>query len=514
MRLFLVFCNLLLFICALSGQAKYDYNWAFGYGYSPTSYDGFGVSILNFHDTVSFSNPLSEAYIFQSNNTISDSLGNLQFYTDGCDIYSWTHEVMENGEQINPGWGSVNSCEVPFSGGYRAAHQSILILPWPDSVDHYLMLHQPIKLVDWDDGDFDVVSVKLLGTLINMGTNNGAGSVVWKNQPLVEDTLYVGHLTANRHANGRDWWIPVGERNSNAYHTLLFTPEGIQDTFIQMIGDSTQRPGHATGQACFSPDGSQYFRYSFIDGIMHFDFDRQTGQMSNYRNYQVSIENGVVDGAAVSPNSQYLYVIRFDTLIQYDLLAPDVPVSKTIVGIYDGFLEDDFWATNFSNLQLGPDCRLYMGSSSTHEYLHVITNPDEPGAAANLIQRAIRMPTVIGASLPNFPNYRLGVDPTFPCDSTIVFVPHDPTSVWSPEPRPEWQVYPNPSTGPLHLRGQAARGDRLRLFDLRGRLLHEQELTPGQVNHEIQAGRLPRGTYLVQLLGDEGVWQVVRWIKL
>jgi hypothetical protein len=146
--------------------------------------------------------------------------------------------------------------------------------------------------------------------------------------------------------------------------------------------------------------------------------------------------------------------------------------------------------------------------------LHVITNPDEPGTAANLIQRAIKMPTVVGKSLPNFPNYRLGVDPTYPCDSTIVFVPHDPTSVWSPEPRPEWQVYPNPSTGPLHLRGQAARGDRLRLYDLQGRLLHEQELTPGQVNHEIQAGRLPRGTYLVQLLGDEGVWQVVRWIKL
>jgi hypothetical protein len=75
--------------------------------------------------------------------------------------------------------------------------------------------------------------------------------VVWKNQTLVEDTLYVGHLTANRHANGRDWWIPVGERNSNAYHTLLFTPEGIQDTFIQVIGDSTLRDGHGNWTSLF-----------------------------------------------------------------------------------------------------------------------------------------------------------------------------------------------------------------------------------------------------------------------
>jgi hypothetical protein len=109
-------------------------------------------------------------------------------------------------------------------GGYLAAHQSVLILPWPDSTGHYLILHQPIKIVDWDGGDFDVVSLKLLGTLVNMGANNGEGTVVWKNQPLVEDTLYVGHLTANRHANGRDWWIPVGERNSNAYHTLVIYP--------------------------------------------------------------------------------------------------------------------------------------------------------------------------------------------------------------------------------------------------------------------------------------------------
>jgi hypothetical protein len=439
-------------------------------------------------------------------------LGQLQFYSDGCAIYNWQHQVMDNGEQINyPGWGYQQTC-VPETG-YPAAHQSMLTLPWPDSAGHYLVLHQPIDLVDWNN-ELHVVSFKLLGTLVNMNANNGEGTVVWKNQTLLEDTLYVGHLTATRHANGRDWWIPLGERKSNAYHTLLFTPEGLQDTFIQVIGDSTLRAGHAAGQACFSPDGSQYFRYSFIDGIMHFDFDRQTGQMSNYRNHAVSTENGHFDGIAVSPNSRFLYVVRFDTLHQYDLWASDVQASKTVVGIYDGYKVDDFWSTTFARLQLGPDCRLYMCASTTQEYLHVITNPDEPGAAANLIQRAIRMPTVIGASLPNFPNYRLGVDPTYPCDSTIVFVPHDPTSVWSPEPRPEWQGYPNPSTGPLHLRGQAARGDRLRLYDLRGRLLHEQELTPGQVNHEIQAGRLPRGTYLFQLLGDEGVWQVVRWVKL
>jgi hypothetical protein len=513
MRLFLVFCNLLLFISALNGQAKYDYNWAFGYS-GNSNHPDFGVSLISFQsDTIDIFKTNSYAEILGSNITMSDSLGNLLFYSDGCDLYSWNHSIMENGDHLNPGWGYEQTCDELTTGGYRAAHQSMLTLPWPDSAGHYLILHQPIDLVDWNN-ELDIVSFKLLGTLVDMTANNGEGTVVWKNQMLVEDTLYVGHLTATRHANGRDWWIPLGERNSNAYHTLLFTPEGIQDTFIQVIGDSTLRAGHSAGQACFSPDGSQYFRYSFIDGIMHFDFDRQTGEMSNYRNHAVSTENGHFDGIAVSPNSRYLYVVRFDTLHQYDLWASDVQASKTVVGIYDGYKVDDFWSTTFARLQIGPDCRLYMCASTTQEYLHVITNPDEPGTDANLIQRAIKMPTVVGRTLPNFPNYRLGVDPTYPCDSTIVFVPHDPTSVWSPEPRPEWQVYPNPSTGPLHLRGQAARGDRLRLYDLQGRLLHEQELTPGQVNHEIQAGRLPRGTYLVQLLGDEGVWQVVRWVKL
>jgi hypothetical protein len=335
-----------------------------------------------------------------------------------------------------------------------------------------------------------------------------------KTSQLVEDTLYVGHLTANRHANGRDWWIPVGERKSNAYHTLLFTPEGIQDTFIQVLGDSTLRNGHSNGQAFFSPNGQEYIRYTDVDGIMRFDFDRSTGELSNYRQYYGGEQIGSFNGMAISPSSQFLYTLEGDSLVQHDLWAANFISSRQLIGVYDGFMYEDFWHTEMSRLQLGPDCRIYLSSSVNHPFLHTILFPDLSGEAATLVQRAVKLPTVIGKSLPNFPNYRLGVDPTYPCDSTIVFVPHDPTSVWSPEPRPAWQVYPNPSTGPLHLRGQAARGDRLRLYDLQGRLLHEQELTPGQVNHEIQTGRLPRGTYLVQLLGDEGVWQVVRWVKL
>jgi hypothetical protein len=115
MRLFLVFCNLLLFISALNGQAKYDNNWLFGYSYTQMLSDRFGVSILILQIPSRFLTQ-SNAYIRGSNTMISDSMGQLQFYSDGCAIYNWQHQVMENGEQINyPGWGYQQTC-VPETG--------------------------------------------------------------------------------------------------------------------------------------------------------------------------------------------------------------------------------------------------------------------------------------------------------------------------------------------------------------------------------------------------------------
>jgi hypothetical protein len=50
-------------------------------------------------------------------------------------------------------------------------------------------------------------------------------------------------------------------------------------------------------------------------------------------------------------------------------------------------------------------------------YLHVINNPDLPCPACNIEQHGVHLPTYNAASLPNFPNYRLGPLDGSPCDS-------------------------------------------------------------------------------------------------
>ncbi len=54
-------------------------------------------------------------------------------------------------------------------------------------------------------------------TTIDMNANQGLGKVVEKNLPVLTGCFQVA--CANRHANGRDWWLLLGD---NQQDTIVF----------------------------------------------------------------------------------------------------------------------------------------------------------------------------------------------------------------------------------------------------------------------------------------------------
>jgi PKD repeat protein len=126
-------------------------------------------------------------------------------------------------------------------------------------------------------------------------------------------------------------------------------------------------------------------------------------------------------GAAISPNSQYLYITTGLQLLQYDLWAKDIQSSKLVAGEYDGYVEPGWFGTYFGMMALAPDGRIYMlPTTGSSRVMHVIDKPNERGEACNLLQHNIQLPTSNARTLPNFPNYSLGSLPEGACDTTTI----------------------------------------------------------------------------------------------
>lgn len=413
-----------------------------------------------------------------------DQEGNLLFYTNGCYIADRNDQLMMNGDSLNLGFFYSYHCSE--DNGYRAT-QNILIIPQPDQAGIYFIFHQRMNLTD----EAELIIDRLLYTVVDMNLNNGLGAVVEKNVPAISEVLYPGHLTAVKHANGVDWWIICAKRKSNVYFSLLLTAQGVEGPFEQTIGKVTTKEGEGSGQACFSPDGGKYVRYNKAEHVFYMEFDREQGLLSNFRKFTLHLGNAEPGGVAFSPSSQYLYLTNFGKVFQFDTNVDPGEIfdTKQVVAEYDGFANP--LPTRLFLAQLAPDCKIYINATNSARYLHVIHKPDLPGVQCDLRQHDLMLPTYNFLALPNFPNYRLGAEPSLPCE---------PVSA-SQEPLPEVsetiQLFPNPAQGIISIRTPNLREGHFRLINTVGQLAYQALLTG--TDHEIALPLLAGGIYFYEI---------------
>jgi hypothetical protein len=498
-RLTLSLTQIVFILLPVFGQ-QYDNIWVLGKDYDYGNEVIEGVTLdFSLGNTIVSSNTTQAIEINSTGTSICDIDGNLLFYTNGCKIINAAQEVIENGDNINPGEVHEQYCEeeeAPWRGAYISGTMSALVLPQPGNDSIYYLFHKGRA----PDITGESYNGPLYWTKINMKANNDRGRVEEKNQIILNELMHFGQLTAVKHANGVDWWvITPGPIEENKYYRFLFSSEGVGQVEDQLIGASHIRTG---GWANFSPDGSKYARYNpVLDDIYLFNFNRSTGGLSDFQHILINEDEEWYGGIAFSPNSRFLYVSSFHYVYQYDIWAEDIESSKIIVGIYEPngeIIEEDFWG-----IQLGPDCRLYVFCPSC-DVIHIINNPDEQGLACNFEQAAIQLPYPIFQAMPHFPNYRLGPvgNEGLPC-SPVVSVQETVL------PTASMQLFPNPADQYIVLTSPAA-SDTWLLYDSMGRLLKQARLqaaTPKQVD----VSDLSAGLYFWKLLGSGECGKLVKW---
>jgi len=401
-----LYCFCLCLLPILSAQNKHDYVWPIGYGHiftHPTTGDQFGGVVMDFNDSPT-SLTLVDYVADRPRAAISDKEGRLVAYTDGCRVLNREHQVMLNGDTLNPGKVFIEFCEVSSYPIWQCA----IFLPAPGSDSLYYLFHLRDDDKSWNP-------MNLLYTVIDAAGDGGMGSVVEKNTELISDSLHLGnYVTATRHANGRDWWIAVPRRFKNEIHLSLLTPDGAQYMGMQDVPLPKVDSAFWGSQTAFSPDGSKYFRNSHL-GLLMLDFDRCNGTLSNpvYLSWDSLPFGG--GGVAVSPNNRFLYLSSGNEVFQYDLWAPNLAASVQLVAAYDGTLAP--FPTTFFQMMPGPDGRIYICTSYSNNVWHVIEHPNEPGIACKVRQHVIALPALSNKFVPNFANYRLGPLDGSPCDT-------------------------------------------------------------------------------------------------
>ncbi len=344
-----VFILIILLPClpnySTAQQAKNDYNWIFGYGPMPAGYPEYNGTLLDFSK-----NPLEQLYFdipvdLYASAVVSDSLGKLLFYSNGCKILTAGHKLMQNGDEINKG-GLLyeQNCAGRFA---YASYQGLLILPFPGHYQQYIMLH--LHRPDYNNR----YNKELLYTIVDMTQDSGRGAVTLKNQLAYHGDTLMDMLTAVRHANGRDWWVIVPKTNSLKYFVSLLDDQGLHPRQVQTLHRAVPMNSYPV-QAVFSPNGRKYATMDIFGHLQVFDFDRCAGRLSNPQRVAFTGDTISACGVAISPSSRYLYVSTTTKLYQFDLLAPDLDASRQYIAYWDGHVDFQVLATTFFAQDAGP----------------------------------------------------------------------------------------------------------------------------------------------------------------
>lgn len=255
--------------------------------------------------------------------SISDSAGNLLFYTDGVFVYNRKHKLM--------------GCCL---GGHYSSTQSALILKRPLSKDLYY-----IFTVGAEGGSLGYGSV-------DMKLDSGYGGLdlnSFKQLETPDDEKII--VVANR--NGTDYWLITHTASNFGYSVYRIDASGVHLETRTSTGNKMAVHGYLKA----SPSGKLLAICD--EGTTDIlSFNNETGDI----NFLFNIPEYGVYGLEFSPNDSFLYAAdrHKGNLYQYNIYKKE---SKTIDN------------TDLGALQLGPDGKIYVGQYNTN-YLGVINYPN------------------------------------------------------------------------------------------------------------------------------------------
>ena len=446
--------------------------------FSPIPFGGSTIDFQNGVANIFYDNRPIDIYHTSAN--ISDSLGNLLFYTNGVVIGNNQGDTMVNGTGLNP-----SEYTNDWYPEGLLIYQANIIIPKPDHPDAYLLFHSTIDTIPLFGTKYLYLSE------INMNLAGGLGAVIAKNTVIFNGALQSGRLNAVRHGNGRDWWVYAHESDSDVFLRWLVTPSGLSGPFTQAVG--RYRPLDA-GQVSFSPDGSRFAYYTGdTTGLDLFLVNRCDGLFTLTGHVDVpDVQYGV--GVSFSQSGRFVYLSAVTELYQADAWAPDPQASLLHIATWDStYSPSPPFATLFGASKLAPDGKIYISTLNGTDKLHVINEPDSLGLACDLVQHGITLPTYWKNSLPNHPNYHLGPLVGSPCDTLNLGVAEQ-------DVRLNLSLYPNPNAGSFSL-SFAPQPDAgvVEVFDVNGRVVLSEAVAPWSQLKRLELVGLSAGVYQCRL---------------
>ncbi|MBC3847256.1 T9SS type B sorting domain-containing protein [Winogradskyella echinorum] len=412
------------------------------FGQSEASYWYFGQNAgLRFDVTSGTVTAITDGQIntLEGCTSISDSDGNLLFYSDGKTVWNQNHQVMPNGDYFN-GTGLLGDPSSTSSG---------LIVPKPQDPSKYYIFtvdephHNnaatfPNQNIDGSvPGEDDGFNNGFNYSLIDMTLNSGLGDVdaTEKNIHLItydiNDTEEVKFkcsekITAVRAEDCSSFWVIT--QFTNKFYAFRVDVNGVDTTpVISTVGPNIPVSGYrrnALGYLKASPDGSKiivahYGEATTIGGdaggsVYLFDFDSATGVISNSLELYSAQNNDSPYGVEFSAENKKAYATiglgisgsPASQIVQWDLESDNIPASIQVI-----HSSNDISA---GALQLGIDRRIYRaqlsfnGNFDVSRFIGVINNPEADGLAANYDEQGIRLDVGGGLALNTS---RLGLPP-------------------------------------------------------------------------------------------------------
>ncbi|WP_405569444.1 T9SS type B sorting domain-containing protein [Winogradskyella sp. Asnod2-B02-A] len=357
--------------------------------------------------------------------SISDSDGNLLFYSDGQTVWNSNHQIMANGN-YSAGTGLLGDPSSTSSG---------LIVPKPNDENQYYLFtvdephHNNAEAYPnqftgtYDQGgnvplQDDGFNNGFNYSLIDMTLNGGLGDVdsTEKNIHLVtynpansEEIKYKcsEKITAVRAEDCSSFWVIT--HFIDTFYAFKVDVNGVSTTpTISQIGPTIPIEGYrrnALGYLKASPNASKLitanFGYATITGenaagsVDLFDFNNETGVVSNHIElYSPSLGDSPY-GVEFSAENRKVYATISDgpggsgtsRVFQWNLESDDILSSMNEI-----HTSDDISA---GALQLGIDRRIYRaqlsynGNATISKYLGVINFPEADGFATNYNEQGI-----------------------------------------------------------------------------------------------------------------------------
>ena len=420
---------------------------------------------LDFHNGAPVELTNGALYTFEGCSSVSDTSGNILFYTNGITVWNRNHVPMPNGTGLT---------------GNLTSTQSAIIIKQPGTQNIYYVFS---------------LFTDYCYSIVDMTLDNGFGDITAAKNVVIMSNVNSEKQCATHHANGTDIWITMNSVNS--FYSYLLTSAGLNP--IPVISTVGTASGYGPGQMQFSPLGNKIV-FGFVclvagtPDVELFDFDNITGVVSN----NIDIPNGYWQcyGVEFSPDNSKLYTTGNSAteskIYQYDLnagsptaiIASQVEVAASLVS-----------NLTITGLQIGPDLKIYVCRKDLH-YLAVINYPDSSGIVCNYVDSAVYLGA--GICMDELPEF-------------IADYWSPPLGLSKPQNKNQISFFPNPVKDYLYIRNDKfQKCFNIILYDIAGRKILETLITSSF--QKVNVSQLSNAIYLLNIIidGERTVKKIVK----